>query len=64
MIVDKNTDFFQIVDNFAKTKNIKSICIIDTKLDFVPKITIAIPTFKRADLLKEAINSALNQIDY
>ena len=64
MIVDKNTDFFQILDNFAKTKNIESICIIDSKLDFVPKITIAIPTFKRADLLKEAINSALNQIDF
>lgn len=64
MIVDKNTDFFQIVDNFAKTKNIESICIIDTKLEFVPKITIAIPTFKRAHLLKEAIDSALNQADF
>ncbi len=64
MIINKNTNFFEIVDNFAKTKNIKSICIIDTKLDFVPKITIAIPTFKRADLLKEAIDSALNQTDF
>lgn len=64
MIINKNTNFFEIVDNFAKTKNIASICIVDTKLDFVPKITIAIPTFKRADLLKEAIDSALNQTDF
>lgn len=63
-MVDKNTDFFRIVDNFAKTKNIKSACIIESRLDFVPKITIVIPTFKRANLLKEAIDSALNQIDY
>ncbi len=63
MIINKNTNFFEIVDNFAKTKNIESICIVEAKLDFTPKITIAIPTFKRADLLKEAIDSALNQID-
>jgi glycosyltransferase involved in cell wall biosynthesis len=63
-MVNKDTDFFEIVDNFGKTKNIKSTCIIESSLDFVPKITIAIPTFKRADLLKEAIDSALNQLDY
>lgn len=63
-MVDKNTNFFEIVDNFAKTKDIKSICIFKSDIDFVPKVTIAIPTFKRVDLLKEAIESALNQIDY
>jgi len=64
LILNKNTNFFEIVDNFAKTKNIESICIIETKLDFVPKFTIAIPTFKRADLLMEAIESALDQKDF
>lgn len=63
-MVDKNTDFFKIEDNFAKTKNIVSNPIIQSKLGFEPKVTIAIPTYKRADLLKEALDSAINQIDY
>lgn len=63
-MVDKNTDFFKYVDNFSKTANIPSIPIIKSKIDFIPKITIAIPTYKRADLLKESIDSALNQIKY
>lgn len=66
-MVDQNTDFFQIVDNFAKTANITSIPIIKSNLNFSPKFTIAIPTYKRPKLLKEALDSALNQtncIDY
>jgi glycosyltransferase len=63
-MVDKNTDFFKIEDNFSKTKNIASISIIQSKLSFTPKVTIAIPTYKRADLLKESLNSAINQIEY
>lgn len=63
-MVDQNTDFFQIVDNFAKTANIPSIQIINSSLNFLPKFTIAIPTFKRPKLLKEALESALNQIEY
>lgn len=66
-MVDQNTDFFQIVDNFAKTANIPSIPIIKSNLNFLPKFTIAIPTYKRPKLLKEALDSALNQticIDY
>lgn len=38
----------------------ESICIIQPKVES-PIFTIAIPTYKRADLLKEAIESALNQ---
>jgi glycosyltransferase involved in cell wall biosynthesis len=60
-MMDKNTDFFKIVNHFEKIKYIKSIQIIEAKLDFTPKITIAIPTYKRGDLLKEAIDSAINQ---
>ena len=29
-----------------------------------PFFSIVIPTYKRADLLKEAINSAINQLDF
>ena len=57
-------DFFKIVDNFAKTAHIRSIPIIKTTLDFVPKITIAIPTYKRPELLKLALDSAINQTNY
>ncbi len=63
-MVDHNSDFFQIVDNFAKIAHIPSIPVIESKIDFVPKITIAIPTYKRTDLLKEALDSAINQVDF
>lgn len=63
-MVDANTDFFKIVDNFAKTADVPSIPIIEAQLDFVPKVTIAIPTHKRANLLKEAIDSAIKQVGY
>jgi glycosyltransferase involved in cell wall biosynthesis len=63
-MVDQNTDFFKIVDNFAKTAHIPSIPIIKATLGFVPKVTIAIPTYKRPELLKETIDSALNQRDF
>jgi len=60
-MVDQNTDFFAYVDNFAKQSTIDSICVFDNfkKESFV---TIGIPTYKRALALREAIESALNQI--
>jgi len=63
-MVKKNTDYFKIVDNFVKTANIPSILVFESKLDFIPKVTIAIPTYKRSNLLTEAIDSAINQVDY
>lgn len=63
-MVDKNTDFFKIADNFAKTANTPSIQIITSDLDFRPKVSIVVPTFKRAALLKETIDSAINQKGY
>ena len=63
-MIDRNTDFFKIDDNFAKTAHIPSIPIVQAKLDFVPKVTIAIPTFKRPILLREALDSALNQTNF
>lgn len=50
-------------DNFKKHEQVKSELIYgDKKLTENPYITIAIPTYKRPILLKEAIDSALNQI--
>jgi len=63
-MVDEKTDFFKIVNNFSKKDNIPSIRISESKIEFKPKVTIAIPTFKRTDLLKEAIESAINQVGY
>jgi glycosyltransferase involved in cell wall biosynthesis len=63
-MIDKNTNFFKYIDNFEKVAHIPSIPIFEAKLDRTPEITIAIPTYKRANLLKEAIDSAINQIDY
>lgn len=53
-------DYFEYEDNFKKYKDIKSNLIIEGKIK-KPKVTIAIPTYKRIDLLKEALLSAINQ---
>lgn len=63
-MIDNNINYFKIINNFEKTENIKSIKIVNSNLNFKPKVTIAIPTYKRPDLLNEAISSALNQIEY
>jgi len=60
----KTTNYFTFTDNFAKTEHVKSVPVFEAKLNFVPKVTIAIPTYKRTDLLKESIDSAINQSDY
>lgn len=56
-------DYFKYVDNFSKYKNVKSEAIIEGKIRN-PKITIAIPTYKRNHLIKNALDSALNQKDF
>lgn len=58
------SEFFSYTNHFARTAHIPSIQIFESSLDCVSKVTIAIPTYKRADLLKEALDSALNQTDY
>lgn len=61
---EQHTDFYKYVDNFAKTAHIPSISIFESNMESFPSITIAIPTYKRADFLREAIDSAVNQIEY
>ncbi|STO32280.1 putative glycosyl transferase [Fusobacterium necrogenes] len=56
-------DYFGYEDNFKKYKDIRSNLIIEGKVKN-PKITIAIPTYKRVELLKEALVSAINQKDF
>lgn len=63
-MINSKTDFFKIIDNFKKINHITSIPIIIPNHNFTPKITIGIPTFKRPDLLKYALRSAINQVEY
>lgn len=61
-LVGLDTDYSKVEDSYAKIKDYPSICIfegVNTNVDY----TIAIPTYKRGDLLKEAIDSALAQVD-
>jgi cellulose synthase/poly-beta-1,6-N-acetylglucosamine synthase-like glycosyltransferase len=59
------SELLKYEDNFSKIKFIKSKLVYgDLNFNKTPLITIAIPTYKRPDLLEEAINSALNQIDF
>ena len=59
-MIDQNTDFFAYVDNFAKIEGIESVKVFGNE-DSSAEYTIAIPTYKRTEYLKEAIDSALNQ---
>lgn len=59
-MVNNNTDFFAYVDNIAKIKGVESVLIFGEE-DSSAEYTIAIPTYKRTEFLKEAIDSALNQ---
>ena len=54
----------KLTDNFANNAEISSTLIIKSNINFIPKITIAIPTYKRALLLKEAVDCAINQISF
>ncbi len=55
-------EFLKYENNFKKFDYIKSRLVYG-KLDYRenPLVTIAIPTYKRPELLKEALDSALNQ---
>lgn len=59
-MIDQNTDFFAYVDNFAKIDGIEPIKVFGNE-DSSADYTIAIPTYRRTEYLKEAIDSALNQ---
>lgn len=57
-------NLIKLTDNFANNTEISSKLIIKSNINFIPKITIAIPTYKRANLLKEALDCAINQISF
>ena len=64
MLVNDKTDFFEIVDNFSKNQGVESKCIFKALSSYDAFITIAIPTYRRVDTLKETLESVLNQEDF
>lgn len=62
--IDRNTDFFAYVDNFAKYKHIESVKLYGEHKTSNPNVSIAIPTYRRPNLLKQAVESVINQNRY
>lgn len=48
-------------DNFKKNASIESVCLKEGSREQTPLFSILIPTFRRVDLLKEAVESACGQ---
>lgn len=57
-------EYFAINDNFSKNKEVKSTLICGNHKEIPPFITIIIPAYKRAHLMKAAIDSVLEQKDF
>lgn len=57
----KKRDFFEKENYFVKNKNIRSIIKYGQHTRYPPFLTIIVPTFNRPQMLKECINSILNQ---
>jgi len=57
-------EYFQNENQFLKTAHVKSIPIFLSQLNLVPKFTITIPTFNRPELLREALESGINQTNF
>ncbi|MBX9866562.1 MAG: glycosyltransferase [Burkholderiales bacterium] len=60
----KTYDFFAYQDNFAINQLVNSNLIFGSLLAKKPLVSITIPTFKRPELLQEAIESVLRQRDF
>lgn len=56
--------FLNYANNISLTAHVNTITIFESQLNFNPKITIAIPTYKRTEFLKQAIDSAIGQIEF
>jgi glycosyltransferase involved in cell wall biosynthesis len=59
------SNYFEYKNNFVKYKDIKSKLLIgDKNINLNPKVTIAIPTYKRAHLIEKALESSINQVKF
>lgn len=55
-------DFFEYKNNFMRFKNMKSNLILEGHKSEIVLFTIAIPTYKRPELLIKALKSAIKQV--
>lgn len=60
----KKRNFFAYKDNFAINKLVRSNLVFGNLLTSNPLVSITIPTFKRPELLQEAVESVLKQRDF
>ena len=60
---DKNLAVLDCTSNFERYAHVES-SLIYSSLEEPPYISIIIPTYRRADLLKEALDSAINQTNF
>jgi glycosyltransferase involved in cell wall biosynthesis len=64
-MIKSDIDFFKYQNNFEKCSNVKSVLIKKTEKSHKPIVTVVIPTYKcKINVLKEAIDSVLNQKDF
>lgn len=62
---NNNSGLYEYVDSFEQYSSVQSLLIFGQEsLLHRVAVTIAIPTYNRAKLLKETIDSALNQYDF
>lgn len=57
----KSSPFLRIEDHFGEVRQTPVITVFENRLTESPRFTIAIPTFRRAETLRETLKSALNQ---
>lgn len=60
----RGMDFLEKKNNFDVDKDIESVLIYGKHYEKPPMITIVLPTYKRIDLIRRAINSVLEQEDF
>lgn len=63
-MVGAPADFFSYQDSFSKYRGIDSVLAADSSRAATPAVTIAVPTYRRPDTLKEALDSAAAQTGF
>lgn len=62
--LNNNDSIFAYHNNFERISDVGYISIKESLKNISSFITIAIPTYKRVETLKDALESAINQIDF
>lgn len=63
-MIGEKYDFFAKHENFGLTSSVKSVLIVDGNAPRKPEITIFIPTYLRADSLKQTLEGAVRQSSF